>query len=202
MVVAAGSGEFEAGISKNGQTREHALLAYTLGVKQMIVIVNKMDATEPPYSESRFNEIKSEVSTYIKKIGYQPSSVAFVPISGWEGDNMIEPSKNMPWYKGWSVENKEGNVTGKTLIEAIDGLIPPQRPTNKPLRLPLQDVYKIGGIGTVPVGRVETGILKTNMMITFAPSNITAEVRSIEMHHDSLDGKYCFCLLICLIFNK
>ncbi|CAF4861898.1 unnamed protein product [Rotaria sp. Silwood1] len=186
LVVAAGSGEFEAGISKNGQTREHALLAYTLGVKQMIVVVNKMDVTEPPFSETRFNEIKSEVSTYIKKIGYQPESVPFVPISGWQGDNMIEPSENMPWYKGWSVERKGGNATGKTLLEALDAIVPPQRPTEKPLRLPLQDVYKIDGIGTVPVGRVETGILKTNMIVNFAPANVTAEVRSIEMHHADL----------------
>jgi len=200
LVVAASSGEFETGISKNGQTREHALLAYTLGVKQMIVVVNKMDSTVPPYSESRFNEIKSEVSTYIKKIGYQPSSVAFVPISGWEGDNMIEPSKNMSWYKGWSVERKEGSIAGKTLVEAIDAIIPPERPTEKALRLPLQGVYKIGGIGTVAVGRVETGILKTNMMVNFAPSNISSEVKSIEMHHDGLDGKYYLSLLIYLIF--
>ncbi|CAF2653896.1 unnamed protein product [Rotaria sp. Silwood2] len=186
LVVAAASGEFEAGISKNGQTREHALLAYTLGVKQMIVVVNKMDATDPPFSEARFNEIKGEVSTYIKKIGYQPESVAFVPISGWNGDNMIEASENMPWYKGWSVEHKTGNSTGKTLLEALDAIVPPQRPTNKPLRLPLQDVYKIGGIGTVPVGRVETGILKSNMTVNFAPSNVSAEVRSIEMHHVNL----------------
>ena len=92
LIVAAGVGEFEAGISKNGQTREHALLAYTLGVKQLIVGVNKMDSTEPPYSEARFNEITKEVSTYIKKIGYNPKSVAFVPISGWHGDNMLETS--------------------------------------------------------------------------------------------------------------
>jgi len=187
LVVAAGTGEFEAGISKNGQTREHALLAYTLGVKQMIVAVNKMDTTEPPYSEKRFDEIKSEVSAYIKKIGYASQGVAFVPISGWHGDNMIEPTEKMPWYKGWSVERKEGNASGKTLLEALDSIIPPQRPTDKPLRLPLQDVYKIGGIGTVPVGRVETGILKPNMVVSFAPSNLQTEVKSIEMHHESLE---------------
>jgi len=196
-VVAASTGEFEAGISKNGQTREHALLAYTLGVKQMIVVVNKMDATEPAFSEARFNEIKTEVSLYIKKIDYQPESVAFVPISGWHGDNMIEASENMPWYKGWSVERKEGNATGRTLIEAIDSIFPPTRPTGKPLRLPIQDVYKIDGIGTVPVGRVETGILKPNMVVSFAPSNLSAEVRSIEMHHKGLDGKYYVLFFIC-----
>ncbi|RMZ93431.1 elongation factor 1-alpha 2, partial [Brachionus plicatilis] len=157
LIVAAGVGEFEAGISKNGQTREHALLAYTLGVKQMIVAVNKMDSTEPPYSEKRFEEIKSEVSAFIKKIGWNPAQIPFVPISGWNGDNMLEASPNMTWYKGWTSEKKEGNFSGKTLLEALDAIVPPSRPTDKPLRLPLQDVYKIGGIGTVPVGRVETG---------------------------------------------
>jgi len=103
LIVAAGTGEFEAGISKNGQTREHALLAFTLGVKQLIVAVNKMDSTEPPYSGARFEEISKEVSAYIKKIGYNPKTVAFVPISGWHGDNMLEASTNMSWYKGWKV---------------------------------------------------------------------------------------------------
>ncbi|XP_052097218.1 elongation factor 1-alpha isoform X2 [Mytilus californianus] len=186
LIVASGTGEFEAGISSNGQTREHALLAFTLGVKQMIVGVNKMDNTEPPYSESRFNEIQKEVSSYLKKIGYNPKCVAFVPISGWHGDNMIEPSEKMGWYKGWSVERKEGNASGKTLFEALDSILPPSRPTDKALRLPLQDVYKIGGIGTVPVGRVETGIIKPGMVVTFAPANISTEVKSVEMHHESL----------------
>jgi len=187
LVVAAGTGEFEAGISKNGQTREHALLAYTLGVKQMIVAVNKMDTTEPPYSEKRFDEIKTEVSNYIKKIGYASQGVPFVPISGWHGDNMIDTTDKMPWYKGWAVERKEGNASGKTLLEALDAVVAPSRPTDKPLRLPLQDVYKIGGIGTVPVGRVETGILKPNMVVNFAPSNLQTEVKSIEMHHEALE---------------
>jgi len=186
LIVAAGTGEFEAGISKEGQTREHALLAYTLGVKQLIVGINKMDNTEPPYSEERFKNIKDEVASYIKKIGYNPKTVAFVPISGWHGDNMIDESPNMTWYKGWEVERKEGNASGKTLREAIDSILPPKRPTEKPLRLPLQDVYKIGGVGCVPVGRVETGILKPGTIITFAPANITTEVKSVEMHHESL----------------
>jgi elongation factor 1-alpha len=187
LVVAAGVGEFEAGISPNGQTREHALLAYTLGVKQMIVAVNKMDSTEPNYSEKRYEEIKNEVSNFVKKVGYNPSSIPFVPISGWHGDNMLEPSSNMPWFKGWSAERKEGNATGKTLLEALDAILPPARPTDKPLRLPLQDVYKIGGIGTVPVGRVETGIIKPGMVVTFAPANLSTEVKSVEMHHEALE---------------
>merc|ERR1711971_610591 len=186
LIVAAGVGEFEAGISKNGQTREHALLAFTLGVKQLIIGVNKMDSTEPPYSQKRFEEISGEVANYVKKVGYNPKAVAFVPISGWHGDNMIEPSGNMSWYKGWNKEVKEGKFSGKTMFEALDAIIPPSRPDDKPLRLPLQDVYKIGGIGTVPVGRVETGKIKPGMVVTFAPSNVTTEVKSVEMHHESL----------------
>ena len=187
LIVAGGVGEFEAGISKNGQTREHALLAYTLGVKQLIVGVNKMDSTEPPYSEARYEEIKKEVSSYIKKIGYNPVAVPFVPISGWHGDNMLEPSANMGWFKGWNVERKEGKAEGKTLLEALDAILPPSRPTDKALRLPLQDVYKIGGIGTVPVGRVETGVIKPGMVVTFAPCQLTTEVKSVEMHHEALE---------------
>merc|ERR1712121_588252 len=186
LIVAAGVGEFEAGISKNGQTREHALLAYTLGVKQLICGINKMDSTEPKYSKDRFEEIQKEVSAYLKKVGYNPKSVAFVPISGWHGDNMIEPSTNMAWYKGWSVERKEGNAAGFTLLQALDSINPPKRPTDKALRLPLQDVYKIGGIGTVPVGRVEAGVIKPAMVVTFSPANLTTEVKSVEMHHESL----------------
>jgi len=186
FIIASGTGEFEAGISKNGQTREHALLAYTLGVKQLIVGVNKMDSTEPPYSQNRFEEIQKEVSGFIKKVGYNPAAVPFVPISGWHGDNMLKQSTNMSWYKGWNIDRKEGKASGTTLLDALDSIIPPQRPWDKPLRLPLQDVYKIGGIGTVPVGRVETGIIKPGMVVTFAPVQLTTEVKSVEMHHESL----------------
>jgi len=186
LIIAAGTGEFEAGISKNGQTREHALLAYTLGVKQLIVAINKIDSTEPPYSEARFEEITKEVKSFIKKVGYNPDAVAFVPISGWHGDNMIEKSENMNWYKGWSINTKENKASGQTLLDALDSIKQPTRPTDKPLRLPLQDVYKIGGIGTVPVGRVETGVIKPGTVVTFAPVQLSTEVKSVEMHHESM----------------
>jgi|EP01096_Ripella_sp_DP13-Kostka_P013717 elongation factor 1-alpha len=174
LIIASPAGEFEAGISKNGQTREHALLAYTLGVKQMIVGINKMDEKTVGYGQARYEEIVNEVSNFVKKIGYNPKNIPFVPISGWNGDNMLERSANLPWWKG------------PTLIEAIDSITPPERPVDKALRVPLQDVYKIGGIGTVPVGRVETGLLKPGMVVTFAPSGITTEVKSVEMHHEQL----------------
>jgi len=174
LVVASGQGEFEAGISKNGQTREHALLAFTLGVKQLIVAINKMDDKSVNYSQDRYEEIKKEVSAYIKKVGYNPEKVDFVPISGWTGDNMIEKSDKLPWYKG------------PTLLESLDRISEPKRPSDKPLRIPLQDVYKISGIGTVPVGRVETGVLKPGMNVFFAPANVSTEVKSVEMHHTQL----------------
>merc|ERR1712137_989705 len=174
LVIDSSQGGFEAGISKDGQTREHALLAFTLGVKQMIVACNKMDDKTVKYDESRYKEIKSEVSAYLKKVGYKPMKIPFIPISGWEGDNMIDKSTNMSWYKG------------PYLLEALDNVRPPKRPTDKALRLPLQDVYKIGGIGTVPVGRVETGILKPGMNVTFAPSGLSAECKSVEMHHEQM----------------
>merc|ERR1712071_412695 len=172
LVIASGTGEFEAGFVKEGQTREHALLAFTLGVKQMIVVCNKMDNVN--WAENRYNEIQREVSGYLKKVGYNPKNIPFVPISGFHGDNMVDRTDKMPWYKG------------PTLLEALDDIKPPKRPMDKPLRVPLQEVYKIGGIGTVPVGRVETGVLKPGMVVTFAPVNVTTEVKSVEMHHEAL----------------
>ncbi|KAH8167991.1 translation elongation factor 1-alpha (TEF) [Xylaria polymorpha] len=186
LIIAAGTGEFEAGISKDGQTREHALLAFTLGVKQLIVAINKMDTAQ--WAEARFNEIVKETSSFIKKVGFNPKHVAFVPISGFNGDNMLEVTKNASWYKGWEKESPKGaKISGKTLLDAIDAIEEPKRANDKPLRLPLQDVYKIGGIGTVPVGRIETGELKPGMVVTFAPAMVTTEVKSVEMHHQQLE---------------
>ncbi|KAK8960222.1 Elongation factor 1-alpha [Platanthera guangdongensis] len=175
LIIDSTTGGFEAGISKDGQTREHALLAFTFGVKQMICCCNKMDATTPKYSKARYDEIVKKVSCYLmKKVGYNPNKIPFVPISGFEGDNMIERSSNLDWYKG------------PTLLEAFDLIQEPKRPTDKPLRLPLHDVYKIGSIGTVPVGRVETGVLKHGMVVTFGPSGLTTKVKSVEMHRKEL----------------
>merc|ERR1719263_2713710 len=140
----------------------------------MIVACNKMDDKSVKYEEARYMEIKEELTAYLKKVGYKPMKIPFIPISGFEGDNMIEKSDRMPWYKG------------PCLLEALDNVKPPKRPTDKPLRLPLQDVYKIGGIGTVPVGRVETGIIKPGISCCFGPSGLTTEVKSVEMHHESL----------------
>merc|ERR1712147_95390 len=161
LMIASGRGEFEAGFSSEGQTREHALLAQTMGVREMIVAINKMDDPSVNYDKGRYDEITAELKTYLKKVGYNPAKIQFIPISGWHGDNMIEKSDNMKWY------------TGPCLLDALD-------------EIPLQDVYKIGGIGTVPVGRVETGVIKAGMVVTFGPVGTTTEVKSVEMHHESL----------------
>merc|ERR1712046_522751 len=124
--------------------------------------------------EERYNEIKNEVSIYLKQVGYKLDNIPFIPISGWVGDNMLDKSDNMPWYKR------------PHLLEALDAIKPPKRPILKPLRLPLQDVYKISGIGTVPVGRGETGVIKPAMTVTFGPLGTSTEVKSVEMHHKSL----------------
>lgn len=174
LVIDGASGGFEAGISVEGSTKEHALLAYTLGVKQMIVLINKIDDKSFAYSQARYDEIKATISDYLKKVGYNPATIPFVPVSGWTGENLVEKTPNMPWY------------TGPTCVEALDAIEAPKRPTDKPLRIPIQDVYKISGIGTVPVGRVETGVLKPGTTISIAPVGINAEVKNIEMHHTNV----------------
>ncbi|MEM3699454.1 MAG: translation elongation factor EF-1 subunit alpha [Candidatus Bathyarchaeia archaeon] len=171
LFVSAKRGEFEAGIGPGGQTREHAFLAFTLGVNQLVVAVNKMDDPTVNWSQERYNEIKNEVSRMLKMVGYKVEKIPFVPTSGWTGDNLVKPSEKMPWYKG------------PTLLDALDVFEVPPKPLDKPLRIPVQDVYSITGVGTVPVGRVETGVLKEGDMVIFMPANKQAEVKSIEMHH-------------------
>ena len=120
-----------------------------------------MDCTEPPYSKARFEEIQKEVSGYIKKVGYNPAAVAFVPISGWHGDNILEPSTNMSWYKGWAIERKEGKANGTTLLQALDSIFPPTRPTDKPLRLPIQVTSVSRNTAMMSITRVsqKTGVV-------------------------------------------
>ena len=174
LFSSAKKGEFEAGIGPGGQTREHAFLAFTLGIRQLIVGINKMDDSTVNWGKERYDEMKNEISRMLKMVGFKIEKIHFVPVSGLKGDNLKDKSPNMPWY------------TGPTMMEAFDELELPTKPTTKPLRVPVQDVYTITGIGTVPVGRVETGILKPGANIVFMPSNKTAEVKSIEMHHTSI----------------
>ncbi|MCK5772254.1 MAG: translation elongation factor EF-1 subunit alpha [Thermoplasmata archaeon] len=169
LVVAAPEGVM-------AQTKEHLFLAKTLGVKQMIINVNKMDATQPKYSEEKFNAVKEEISKLLAMVGTKADDVQFVPTSAFVGDNVVNKSDNLPWWKG------------PTLVECLDKLEIPQKPTKLPLRIPVQDVYSITGIGTVPVGRVETGVVKIGDKVVFSPSGSGGEVKSIEMHHEMMDS--------------
>jgi elongation factor 1-alpha len=154
------------------QTREHIFLVKVLGVGQMVVAINKMDAVN--YDQAKYNTVKAELEKLLKQVGYDTSKMLFVPVSAFIGDNVAKKSPKLSWYNG------------PTLYEALDTFHVPPQLTDKPLRLPVQDVYTITGIGTVPVGRVETGILKNGETVIFEPAGVKGEVKSIEMHHEQI----------------
>jgi len=154
------------------QTKEHSFLAKTLGIQQLLVAINKMDTVN--YEEAKYNEVKNDVSKLLSGIGYKTDEITFIPISAYMGDNLKDKSDKTPWYKG------------KTFLASLDDFKPPEKPIDKPLRLPIQDAYTITGVGTVPVGRVETGVIKPGMKVVFMPSNVSGEVKTIEMHHEPL----------------
>jgi len=190
LAVSAKKGEFEAGMSPEGQTREHILLAKTMGIDQMIIAITKMDITEPPYSEKRFEEVLSILVKFLKAVGYKLDNVWVVPVSGWVGDNLTEPSPNMPWWnekKIQEIKKKYGVNGARTLLEALDSVKEPPKPIDKPLRIPISEVFVISGVGTVPVGRVETGVLKVGDRVVFMPPGVVGDVRSIEMHHQRIE---------------
>ncbi|MDI6897572.1 translation elongation factor EF-1 subunit alpha [Methanocella conradii] len=169
LVVAAPDGIMQ-------QTKEHVFLARTLGIGQLIVAINKMDAVN--YDQKRFEQVKADVTNLLKTVGFKPDTIPFIPLSAFKGDNIAKHSENTKWY------------TGYTLLEALNNLKEPEKPINLPMRTPVQDVYTISGIGVVPVGRVETGIMKKGDKVIFRPSidgvGATGEVKSIEMHHEEI----------------
>ncbi len=154
------------------QTKEHAYLAKVLGVGQMLVAINKMDAVN--YDEKKYTETKEAMTKLLKGIGFKTDDMNFIPTSGYIGDNVAKKTDKMPWYKG------------PTIVEALDLFKVPEQPIDKPLRLPIQDVYSITGVGTVPVGRIETGIMRVNDKVVFMPSKVQGEIKSIEMHHEQV----------------
>jgi elongation factor 1-alpha len=155
------------------QTREHVFLARTLGINELIVGVNKMDVVD--YGETAYEEVVDEVKQLLKQVRFSTDDAAFIPISAFEGDNVAEKTGTMDWYDG------------PTLLEALNGLPEAEPPTDAPLRLPIQDVYTISGIGTVPVGRIETGVMNPGDDVSFQPSDVGGEVKTIEMHHEEVD---------------
>tara|TARA_Y100000782_G_scaffold111566_1_gene139916 strand:- start:174 stop:1469 length:1296 start_codon:yes stop_codon:yes gene_type:complete len=174
LVLSAKEGETDTAIAPGGQAREHAFLLKTLGVAQIIVAVNKMDVAD--YKEDAYKAVVEKGRELVKQCGYKPDNVPFIPVSGWKGDNLVKKSENLSWY------------SGKTLLEAFDDFTVPEKPIGKPLRLPVQDVYSITGVGTVPVGRVETGTMKANDKIIVMPSGATGEIKSIETHHQEMQS--------------
>jgi elongation factor 1-alpha len=170
LIVSAKKGDYEAGTGPGGQTREHIFLAFTLGVSQLVVGITKMDDPTVKWSQERYEEVKNGVSDLLKITGFKVDKINFVPISGWTGDNILKPSKNMPWYKG------------PNMAQALDTFSVPTKPVDKPFRMPVEKVYTITGVGTVPVGRVETGTIKKDAPIIVMPSGAKGEVRSIETH--------------------
>lgn len=173
LVVAANDGV-------NAQTIEHLRLSKILGVGQLMVAVNKMDISGVDYKEARYKQVCEEVKKHATQAGWKPDTLRYVPVASFPGENITKKSDKMPWW------------TGKTLLEEIDGFSAPEKPTNLPLRLPLQDVYNITGIGVVPVGRVETGIMKVGDKIIVVPGRegkgVTGEVKTIEMHHEQFQS--------------
>ncbi|MCX8172369.1 MAG: translation elongation factor EF-1 subunit alpha [Archaeoglobaceae archaeon] len=158
------------------QTREHVFLARTLGINQLIVLINKMDRVN--YDKKEYEAAKDALSKILKMVGYKVEEIPFIPASAYLGENLTKKSAKMPWYNG------------PTLYEAFNLLKPPEKLIDKPLRIPIQDVYSISGVGTVPVGRVETGILKTGDKVVFEPAGVSGEVKSIEMHHEPIPEAY------------
>ncbi|WP_457554660.1 translation elongation factor EF-1 subunit alpha [Candidatus Pyrohabitans sp.] len=155
------------------QTKEHVFLARTLGIGQFIVAINKMDAVD--YDQKKFEEVKGLLDKLFRVVGYKPEQITYVPISALQGENIVKKSEKMPWWDG------------PTLVEALNSLKVPEKPIDLPLRIPIQDVYSITGIGTVPVGRVETGVLKVGDKVIFEPPGVSGEVKSIEMHHEPIE---------------
>jgi len=154
------------------QTQEHVFLARTLGIGELIIAINKMDLID--YDEERFNEAVDEVKDLLKQVRFDVDNTKFIPVSAFEGDNIEARSDNTDWYDG------------EILLEALNNLPEPEPPTDAPLRLPIQDVYTISGIGTVPVGRLETGTMNTGDNVSFQPSDVGGEVKTIEMHHEEV----------------
>jgi len=195
LMVPANKGGFETSIQKGnhkkgevqGQTRQHARLLHLLGVEQVICGINKMDDKSVGYKQDRYKEIKSEVSKMLTKIGFKTKKIPFIPMSGWQGDNLTTKTENMDWYKGFKVKPKKKEVEGWTLLDALNDVVScPKRPKKKPFRMPVSGVYKIKGVGDVITGRIEQGQLTPNTMVQFAPTNVDGKAFSIEMHHKTV----------------
>lgn len=175
LLVVSADDSFEAGMSNEGQTREHALLAKTLGVGHVVVAVSKMDVAEGgAWSEQRFNDVQAQILHHLEEVGFSQETPRCIPVSGFLGTNLVDRSEDFPWY------------SGPTLMQVLDASSIPERPVAKPLRLAVQDMYKVNNVGVVPIGRIESGVLKPGMRVRFVPPLVEATILSVEMHHVKL----------------
>jgi len=204
LLMVPADGNFTAAIARGnhklgevqGQTRQHARLINLLGVKQLIVGINKMDCDTAKYSQERYNEIKDEMASMLVKVGWKKefvkNCVPFMPISGWMGDNLLEKSAKMAWWKGADVKSQKQPVHCDTLLDCLEHMVkPPKRALKKPLRMPVSGVYKIKGVGDVITGRVEQGKVAPGDETIFLPTHTTSKpcagkIFSVEMHHKSV----------------
>jgi len=204
LLMVPADGNFTAAIARGnhkagevqGQTRQHARLINLLGVKQLIVGVNKMDCDVAKYGQPRYNEIKDEMASMLVKVGWKKEFVAestpFLPISGWVGDNLLKKSEKMDWWKGCDVKVGKDTIHVDTLLDALELMVkPPKRPIKKPLRMPVSGVYKIKGVGDVITGRVEQGKVEPGNECIFLPTHTASKlcntkIFSVEMHHKSV----------------
>jgi len=206
LLMVPADGNFTAAIAKGdhksaevqGQTRQHAILINLLGVKQLVVGVNKMDTPVAAYSQARFVEVRDEMARMLTRIGWKrefvANSVPIIPISGWEGDNLVNKSTKMAWWEGVTAEATNGTkIHCFTLLDVLENFVTvPERPTNKPIRLPVSSIFQIRGIGDVIAGRVEQGSVRPGDVVIFIPTHTPSnpcqgKIFSIEMHHHSVD---------------
>jgi len=203
LLMVPADGNFTAAIARGnhkagevqGQTRQHARLINLLGVKQLIVGINKMDCDTAKYSKERYTEVRDEMESMLVKVGWKKefvkNCVPFMPISGWMGDNLLSKSSNMPWWEGVTVKSQKKPVKCECLLDCLEKMVKlPKRPVKKPLRMPVSGVYKIKGVGDVITGRVEQGKVEPGNETIFLPTHTTSKpcsgkVFSVEMHHKS-----------------
>jgi len=196
FITAIQRGNHKAG-EIQGQTRQHARLLNLLGVKQLIVGVNKMDCDTAGYKKDRYDEIANEMKNMLTKVGWKKDfiekSVPVIPLSGWIGDNLITKTKNMDWWKGQDIELGSDKMHIDILLDALNNLArPPTRDTDKAMRMPVSGIYKIKGVGDVLAGRVEQGVVKPGEEVLFMPTHTvsnacTGKVFTVEMHHKRVE---------------
>ncbi|PXF40901.1 Eukaryotic peptide chain release factor GTP-binding subunit ERF3A [Gracilariopsis chorda] len=174
LVISARKGEFETGFERGGQTREHAMLAKTSGVRQMVVVVNKLDdpsVTNPDgsWNEERFFECKKKLEPYLRNVGWNPKGVVWIPVSGLTGDNLKHkpPKEVCDWYDGQS------------LLDTLEHLRPPERLLNGPVKMPISEKHK--EMGTMVMGKLESGVIQVNDALVMMPNRVEVVVDAVQL---------------------